>query len=333
MRHRDVQPHRAVTRRRLLVAFAALTGARALTTFGQERGLARLALLSTISASDRDDAFVQALRDFGHVEGRNIVIERHYLQGQTDRLAVVAAELVRRNPDIIFAPQTIAAAAARKATSTIPIVFAVAPDPVGSGLVASLARPGGNATGLSSISTELNAKRLELLREAFPKTSRVAVFRSAEPIVVRHVEEVERAAKALGIKTHLLQLQRADEIEQCLAQLREWNADAIYIVQSSTNFNNRKLLAELSAAARLPAMFPYSESAEAGGLMSYGTDFDGLYRQAAGYVSRILKGAKPADLPVEQPTRFEFVINLRTAKALKLMISPAVLARADKVIE
>lgn len=333
MLHRNMRTRRVVTRRRLLAAFAALAGARALTAFGQERGPARLALFSTVSASDRDVAFVQALRDLGYVEGKNIVIERHYMQGQTDRLAVVAAELVRRNPDIIFAPQTIAAAAVKKATGTIPIVFATAPDPVGSGLVASLARPGGNVTGLSSIATELNAKRLELLREAFPKTSRVAVFGSAEPIVARHVEEVERAAKALGIRTHLLQLQRADEIGRCLAQLREWNADAIYVIQSSTNFNVRKLLVELSAAARLPAMFPYSETAEAGGLMSYGTDFDGLYRQAAGYVSRILKGAKPADLPVEQPTRFEFVINLRTSKALKLRLSPAMLARANRVIE
>jgi len=317
----------------LLVAFAALASARTVTTFGQERGLSRLALLSTTSASDRDVAFVQALRDLGYVEGKNILIERHYLQGQTDRLAVVAADLVRRKADIIFAPQTTAAVAAKKATSTIPIVFAVAPDPVGSGLVASLARPGGNATGLSSISTELTAKRLELLREAFPKTSRVAVFRSAEPVVARHIEEIERAAKASGIETYFLQLQRADEIGQCLAQLRKWNADAIYVIQSSTNFNNRKLLVELSATARLPAMFPYSQSAEAGGLMSYGTDFDELYRRAAGYVSRILKGAKPAGLPVEQPTRFELVINLRTARALELKISPTVLARADKVIE
>jgi putative ABC transport system substrate-binding protein len=161
----------------------------------------------------------------------------------------------------------------------------------------------------------------------------VAVFGSAEPVVAKHVEEVERAAKASGINTYILQLQRADEIGQRLAQLRKWNADAIYVIQSSTNFNNRKLLVELSATARLPAMFPYSESAEAGGLMSYGTDFDELYRRAADYVSRILKGAKPADLPVEQPTRFEFVINLRTARALELKISPTVLARADKVIE
>lgn len=161
----------------------------------------------------------------------------------------------------------------------------------------------------------------------------MAVFRSAEPIVAKHAEEIERAAKASKIETFFLQLQRADEIGPCLAQLRGWNADAIYVIQSSTNFNNRKLLVELSAAARLPTMFPYSESTELGGLMSYGTDFDELYRRAAGYVSRILKGAKPADLPVEQAARFELVINLSTARKLGLRISPSVLARADKTIE
>lgn len=322
-----------ITRRHLLAAFAALTSAAAVPAFGQKPVLLRLGLLSTVSPSDRDVAFMQALRELGYAEGRDIVIERHYLEGQTTQIAAAAADLVRRKVDIIFAPQTIAAIAAKKATSTIPIVFAVAPDPVGSGLVAGLARPGGNATGTSSMSTELNAKRLQLLREAFPKTSRVAVIQSSEAVVAIHVEDIQRAARTSRFETYFMQCQRADEFEQCLTQLRNWRADAIYVIQSSTNFNSRKLLVALSAKARLPAMFPYSESTEAGGLMSYGTDFDELYRRAAGYVARILKGAKPADLPVEQPTKFELVINMQTARALDLKVPSAVLARADRVID
>ena len=322
-----------IRRRHLHTAFATVAITTAFRAFGQRPASIRLGLISTVSPSDRDVAFVQALRELGYVEGTNLVIERHYLQGRTDQLAAVASDLVHHKVDIIFAPQTIAAMAAKNATSKIPIVFAAAPDPVGSGLVASLARPGGNLTGMSSIATELNAKRLQILREAFPKASRIAVFRSAEPVVALHIEEIQRAANRLGVETHFLQLEGPDQVESRVAQLRNWRADAIYVIQSSTNFNNRKLLIELSLKTRLPAMFPYSESVEAGGLMSYGTDFDDLYRRAAGYIARILRGAKPADLPVEQPTKFQLVINLITARKLGLRIPPTVLAQADKVVE
>jgi putative ABC transport system substrate-binding protein len=315
-----------------MFAFAPLAIGAASRVLGQQAGTLRLGLISAISPSDRDAAFVQALRELGYVEGKNLVIQRHYLQGRTEKLAAAAADLVDQKVDVIFAPQTVAAMAAKRATSRIPVVFAAAPDPVGSGLVASLARPGGNLTGTSSIATELNAKRLQLLREAFPKVSRVVVIRSTEPVVAIHVEEIQRAARASAIETLLLEIERRDQVESRIQQIRNWRADAIYVVQSSTNFNNRELLVELSLKAGLPAIFPYSESVEAGGLMSYGTDFDDLYRRAAGHVARILKGAKPAELPVEQPTKFELVVNLATAAALRVAIPTAILVQADRVI-
>ena len=261
------------------------------------------------------------------------MIERRYPESGADRLPSYAADLVRLGVDVIFAPNTVAAIAAKQATAAIPIVFAVAPDPVGSGLVASLSRPGANITGTSSIATELSAKRLQILKEAFPKISRVAVFISGERIVNVHLAEVQRAAKALRIDILSTQIQHRAEFEPELAKLRKWRADSVYVIQSSTNFNNRELLVEFAAKTRLPAIFPYEESVELGGLLSYGTSFDALYRRAATYVDKIIRGAKPVDLPVEQPTIFELVVNKKTATALGIKFPNSILVRVTKVIE
>jgi putative tryptophan/tyrosine transport system substrate-binding protein len=287
----------------------------------------RIGVLSSLAASARDDAFVAALAALGYREGETVHFERRYTSSAHIEQAV--RDLAQQNVDIIFAPTTIAAVAAKR-TVQIPIVFATAPDPVGSGLVASLARPAGNATGTTSVSTELNAKRLQLLKDAFPHISRVAVVRSKEPVVAVHLAEIESAARALGLALLVMDVAARERLAK---EISEWRADALYVIQSTTNFNNRKFLVELAAKLSLPAIYPYRESVEAGGLMSYGADFDELYRRAAAYVDKILKGGKPQDLPVEQPTKFELVVNRRTATALKARISPAVLSQTDKVIE
>ena len=319
------------TRRRALLVLGAVLLSRA--AFAQKpQPVHRVGILSSLAASSRDDAIVQALKELGYIEGRNIHLERRYPGAGAVLLEQAARELVERNVQIIFAPTTVAAAAVKR-VSGMPIVFATAPDPVGSRLVASLSRPGGNATGTTSVSTELNAKRLQLLKEAFPRIARVAVIKSGEPVVAVHVAEIERAARSLHLALLITEVANAPALEPARTNLQQWRADAIYVIQSTTNFNNRKLLVEFAAKCSLPALFPYSESVEAGGLMSYGTDFDDLYRRAAAYVDKILKGARPDDLPVEQPTKFELVVNLRTAKGLSTGISTAILSRADRVIE
>lgn len=322
------------TRRKFLIALGSGALAGPLACVAQQlQKVHRIGILSAIAASGRDVAFMNALREFGYVEGKNSVIERRYPEGNVDRLSAFAVDLVQQKVDVIFAPQTVAAAAAKRVTQVIPIVFAVAPDPVGSGLVTSLPRPGGNVTGTSSIATELSAKRLQILKEAFPKISRVAVFTSSEPIVAAHFAEVQRAAKVLGMEVLAVQLRRRGDSDQVFALIRKWGGDSVYVIQSSTNFNNRELLAEFAARTRLPAIFPYRESAEAGGLVSYGANFEALYQRAATYVDRILKGAKPADLPVEQPTTFELVINMKAAIAIGIRLPQELLLRANKVIE
>ena len=315
--------------RLLLAAIATLFSALAVA---QAQGTYRVGILSSLAPTGRDAAFVQGLAGLGYAEGKNLRLERRYPGGNAQHLEQAARELLAQEVQVVFAPTTIAASAVKRA-GPVPIVFATAPDPVGSGLVASLARPGGNATGTTSVSTELNAKRLQLLKEAFPAISRTAVVTSREPVVARHVAEIQAAAKQLGLSLLTVEATNPEGLERAYDSLREWRADSLYVIQSTTNFNNRKLLAELAARASLPAMFPYEESVEAGGLMSYGTDFDALYRRAAAYVDRILKGAKPEALPVEQPTKFELAINARTARALQAKMSPSVLARADRIIE
>lgn len=320
-----------VTRRKALLVLGAALLSPAVSA--QKQGTVhRVGILSSLAPSSRDEAFVQALKGLGYAEGRNLYLERRYPGGGTTRLEQAARELLERNVQVIFAPTTVAAVAAKR-VSAMPIVFATAPDPVGSRLVTSLSRPGGNATGTTSVSTELNAKRLQLLKEAFPRIARVAVIKSGEPVVAVHVAEIERAAGSLGLALLILEVPNADALEPARKSLQQWRADSIYVIQSTTNFNNRKLLAEFAARCALPALFPYSESVEAGGLMSYGADFDDLYRRAAAYVDRILRGARPADLPVEQPVKFELVINHAAAKALDLELGADLRARADRRID
>jgi putative ABC transport system substrate-binding protein len=286
------------------------------------------------TASYVTDAFTQGLRQLGYTDGKNIVIEYRFAEGNQDRLPALAADLVQQKVDVIFASNGASVQAAKRVAGTIPIVFASVGDPVGSGFAATLARPGGNITGTTIISSDLSAKRLQLLKEAFPRISRVAVFTSTEsPGNDPQVAEVHRASKALGMEILSTQLGRREEFKQELALLRKWRADSIYVTESPTNSFNRKLLAEFAADARLPAVFGEKGYAEAGGLMSYGANYAVLYRRAATYVDKILKGAKPGDLPIEQPTKFELVINMKTAKALGVTIPQSVMLQTDRVIE
>ena len=277
--------------------------------------------------------FTQGLRKLGYVEGKNIAFERRFADGDPDRLAALAAELVQKKVDVIFTPTTVSARAARQATATIPIVFANVDDPVASGLIASLARPGGNVTGTAVIQQELSAKRLQVLTEISPKSSRIALVVSSEPQAAAQATEIERAAKILGVTVLPIRIGQRQEYGQELTRLRTWRANGLYVLATAENYNNRKLIAEFADSARLPAIFPAKDYLDFGGLVSYGIDTQFMFHYVAGYVDKILKGAKPADLPVEQPMRFEFAINMRTAKALGVKISNSILVRADKVIE
>jgi putative ABC transport system substrate-binding protein len=286
------------------------------------------------SANQQVEVFTQALRELGYVERKNVLIERRFAEGILERLPALAADLVQQKVDLIVVNNTPPALAAKQATDTIPIVFTVVADPIGNGLAASFARPGGNITGTTNISIELTEKRLQLLKEAFPKVSRVAVVNSSQPNSSGfQFAEVQRAAKALNMDVLSIELLRQDDFERQFTSLRKWRADSMYPLDNPINFNLRNLLVEFAARYRLPVIFGSKPYAEAGGLMSYGADLTANYRRAAIYVDKILKGAKPADLPVEAPTKFEFVINLKTAKQIGLTIPPNVLVRADKVIK
>jgi putative ABC transport system substrate-binding protein len=286
---------------------------------------------SAISA--RVEAFRQGLRELGYVEGKNIVIEWRYAEGKLDRLLALAAELVRLKVDIIVTGGASSTRAAKEATTTIPIVMAQDPDPVASGFVASLARPGGNITGLASLSPELSGKRLELLKEIVPKLSRVAVLgTSTIPDNALSLKEMELAAGALGVQLQFLDVLSSKDIETAFRAASKGRASALLVLQSPLSSFHRAEIADLAVKSRLPAMYPQSDYMDAGGLMFYGANTTDLYRRAATYVDKILKGRKPADLPVEQPTKFEFIINLKAAKQIGLTIPPNVLARADKVI-
>ena len=324
-------------RRKLLIALGAGALAASLASFAQQQQkVYRVGILGTGTAasfSSYYEAFSQGLGELGYVEGKNISIERRFADGNPDRLPALAAELVQQKVDVIFASNTSSVQAARQVTGTIPIVFAVVGNPIGAGFVASLARPGGNITGASGIQWELSAKRLQILKEAFPNVSRVAVVVSSEPVVATQFAEVQRAAKILGMEVMSIEVRRRDDFEQGFTLLRKWRADSIYVAESPTNAFNSKLLAEFAAKIRLPAAYASKQYVEAGGLMSYGANYEALYRRAATYVDKILKGAKPADLPVELPTKFELVINMKTAKALGIKIPDAIRLRADEVIE
>jgi putative ABC transport system substrate-binding protein len=288
--------------------------------------------LSAIAA--RTEAFQQGLREFGYVDGKNIVIEHRHADGKLDRLSALAAELIRLNVDVIVSAGPGDTSAAKKLTSTIPIVMAQDSDPVGNGFIASLARPGGNVTGLATLAPEISGKRLELLKETLPKLSRVTVFgRSTRPGNVKALSEVELAAETLGVRLQYLDVEGAKDIGPAFQAASKGGADAVLVLEGPVFINQRNQLAELAVKSGLPAIYSRSENVDAGGLMSYGVSITDLFRRAAIYVDKILKGAKPAELPVEQPTKFEFVINLKAAKQIGLMIPPNVLARADKGIK
>ena len=280
------------------------------------------------------DAFRQGLRELGYVEGQNIVIEYRYAEGKLDRLPALAAQLVRLNVDVIVTGISAGTRSAKEATTTIPIVMAQDDDPVGNRFVASLARPGGNITGLSRLAPELSGKQLELLKEIIPKLSLVAVLgNSTEPGNAQSLREIELAAGAFKVQLQHLDVLGPKDIETAFRSATRGRAGAVLVVSSPVLFIQRTQVAALAVKSRLAAIFDAREYVEAGGVMSYGASFDDLFRRAATYVDKILKGAKPADLPVEQPTKFELVINLKTAKQIGLTIPPSVLYRADKVIK
>jgi len=278
-------------------------------------------------------AFVQRLRELGWVENRNVAIVYRWAEGRTEQLVEIAAEFVRLKVDVIVTTGTPATLAAKQATSVIPIVFAATGDPVGTGLVASLARPGGNVTGLSLQQVETGGKRLELLREVIPSLGRLALLANVgNPVVVLELGEVQAAARTLGLEVITLEIRRGEDIAPAFEALKG-RAEALYVLVDPLVATHRIRINTLVLAARLPTMHTQRESVELGGLMSYGANFPDLFRRAADLVDKILRGAKPADIPVEQPTKFDLVVNLTTAKALGLEIPPTLLARADEVIE
>jgi putative ABC transport system substrate-binding protein len=299
--------------------------------------VARIGWLTPDREVVRYQAFLQGLRDLGYVEGHNVVIEYRSAEGRLERLPALAAELVSLKVDVIVARATVAALAAKQATRTIPIVFPTVSDPVATGLVTSFARPGENVTGLSFFTPELVGKSMELLKEAVPGVSRIAVLWQP-PAFAEHqgkalLKAAEVAARTLGVRLQVVEARGPDDFERAFSEMTGARADALVVLTSATFAQARRRLVDLTAKSRLPAMYPLREYVDAGGLMSYGPNVLDQFRRAAIYVDKILKGAKPGDLPIEQPTKFDLVINLKTAKALGLTIPPSLLQRADQVIE
>jgi putative ABC transport system substrate-binding protein len=279
-------------------------------------------------------AFVQRLRELGWIDGHNVAIEYRWGEGRDERFAEIAAEFVRLKVDVIVTSGTSQVLAAKRVTSVIPIVFATAGDPVGTGLVTSLARPGGNVTGLSNQMLDLEGKQLELLREVVPNLRRLAIIGNVDnPANVIVIGEVQAAARMLGLEVVTLEIRRAEDIALAFEALVEGRAQALYVSPDALVITNRARIHTLAMAMRLPTMYGSRDYVEAGGLMSYGPNYPNLFRRAAEYVDKILRGAKPGDIPVEQPTKFELVINLTTAKALGLDVPERLLALADDVIE
>jgi putative tryptophan/tyrosine transport system substrate-binding protein len=326
---------------RKLVGVVALAGAFAMcgavAEAQQPARVPRIGYLTPSSPSAvtaRQEAFRQGLRELGYVEGKNILIEYRYAEGKVDRLRELAAELVRLKVDVIVTTSSAPTRAAKEATVTIPIIMLQDNDPVGNGFVASLARPGGNITGLAALDPELSGKRLELLKEAVPKLSHVAVLGdSTIPGFAQVLRETELAAGAFKGKIQYLDVLSPKDIETAFRAADKEHADGVLTMTSPVLFSRRPQLVDLAAKHRLPAIYHQSQYVEAGGLMSYGASFTNMDRRAATYVDKILKGAKPADLPVEQPTKFEFIINLKAAEQIGLTIPPNVLVRADRVIK
>jgi putative ABC transport system substrate-binding protein len=328
-----------VNRRDTLIALLALGAAAG--TFAakaqQPARVRRLGLLTALSPSDIalwHQAFRLGLRDLGWVEGKNISIEYRYAEGRSERLPELAADLVHLKVDVIVASALTDAVAAQKATKAIPIVMAAAGDSVASGLVESLARPGGNVTGLSQMTTELVGKRLELLKEMIPKLSRVAVLWNPQgPGSTPNWKELQQPARQLGVLLHSLEVRTADDFDKAFADATRARAGALFVMSNHLFVVNMKRIVDFAAKSRLPSVSHISEFADAGGLVAYGPDRDDLFRRAATFVDKILRGAKPADLPVERPTKFELVINQKTAKSLGITIPQSILVRADRVIE
>jgi putative tryptophan/tyrosine transport system substrate-binding protein len=302
----------------------------------QPTKIPRIGYLSTVSPAvnaTRIEALRQGLRELGYVEGKNILIEWRYAEGKVDRLPSLAAQLVHLKVDLIVTAASPPTRAAKELTSTIPIVMAFDDDPVGSGFVASLARPGGNITGLSSLALEIGGKQLELLKEIIPRLSRVAILgTSAVPQYANLVKEIDLAAKAVGVKVQHLDVLNASDLENAFGAASKALAGAVLVIGSPILNSHRTQIVVLAAKSRFPAIYSRPEYVQDGGLLYYGTSFPDLFHRAATYVDKILKGAKPGDLPVEQPTKFELVINLKNAKQIGLTIPPQVLARADRVI-
>jgi putative ABC transport system substrate-binding protein len=311
----------------------------ALCSFAQAQQPGRVPRIGFLIASTpsamapRLDAFQQGLLELGYMEGKNIVIERRHADGKSDHLPALAAELVSLKVDVIVTSGPTATRPAKEATSTIPIVMTFDDDPVGSGFVASLARPGGNITGLATLAPEISGKRLELMKETFPRLRRVAVIgTSNRQGTAQALKEMELAAQAYGVKIQYLDIQNPKDIESAFRAASKGHADAVLVLQTPILNSQRRQIADHALKSRLPAIYPASQYVEDGGLMSYGANISDLDRRAATYIDKILKDTKPADIPVEQPMKFEFIINLKAAKQIGLTIPPNVLARADKVI-
>jgi len=325
-------------RRRVLIAAGALLCGSLVAEAQQAPKVYRVGYLGNSGSTPQGlairEAFRQGLRERGWVEGSNILIEYRWAEGKFDRLHELAAELVGLRPDVLFAPSSIQVEAARKATATIPIVFAIHADPVGSGHVASLRRPGGNITGLALMQSEFTAKGLELLIQAVPRATRIAVlWHPATPSHGPGMQAVNSAASALRIRVQSLPVRSPDDFEDAFSAMVRERADAVLVIAGSPFFTTPHQLAELAVKHRLPTMFGARMHAEAGGLMSYAADYEDQVRRSATYVDKILKGANPADLPIEQAAKFELVINLKTAKALAITIPQSILTRASKVIQ
>ena len=326
-----------VGRRQFLVVTGALFAAPFAAEAQQLQKIRRIGVLPPGPLSVRLhlwDAFRQGLRELGYVEGQTIAIVFPSAEVSAERLPELAQELVRLKVDVIVAAGTVAIQAAQNATKTIPIVMPVVTDPVGTGAAASLARPGGNVTGLTLISPDITGKRVQLLKEIVPGASRIVILsnptsRNSEP----QIREAEIAARALGAQLAPLQVRGPDDFESAFQTASKHRADALLAVDDALFFTHRKQIVDLAAKHRLPALYGYREFVDAGGLMTYAANLPEMYRRAAHFVDKILKGAKPADLPIEQPTTFELVINMKTAKALGIAIPPSVLLRADRVIE
>jgi putative tryptophan/tyrosine transport system substrate-binding protein len=297
--------------------------------------VSKIGWLSARAASNSgQEVIVRMLRDLGYVEGKNIAFEYRYANNQLDRFPALADELVRLKVDVLLTPGTPGALALKNATKTIPILFLDVTDPVAAGLVASLARPGGNITGFSSIEAVLAGKRLELLKETVPKISRVAVlWNPHDPSSAQQWKESQLAARELGLQLHSMEVSSADQFESAFKEANQVRSSALFVVSSALAFSNQNRIADLAIKNRLPAIYTRGDFVDSGGLISYGPDQAERLRRVAAMIDKILKGTKPGDIPVEQPTKFEFVINLKAAKQIALTIPPNVLARADKVMK